>query len=83
MAVKCGCRACYKREQLEEVQEFIDVTSEFARIMHHSFKPDEEWNLKLLASRLAGTVTIGDLSGEGARLRQAWMSWWEAHGGVS
>lgn len=66
---RCGCRQCAQREAHEDVQAFIDTTTEFRNIMWHSFPPDEEYNLRLLADKLQATVTLGDLSAAGSRLR--------------
>lgn len=65
----CGCAHCTRLAERQEIAEFIDVTCAFRDIMHHNFKPDEEFNLRLLADRLQGTVTLGDMTAEGARLR--------------
>ncbi len=54
----CGCRACERRERKAEIDRFIDTTCAFRDIMHASYKPDEEANLRLLANRLAATIPL-------------------------
>lgn len=57
----CGCRVCTRRAELQEVQEFTRTATIFRDLMHATFAPDEEANLRLLARKVEANVSILDV----------------------
>lgn len=54
----CGCPYCEKLARKQEIDEFIQVTSEFRDIIRRSYGPEEEEQVRLLANRLAATIPL-------------------------